>query len=246
MGLAYAARSQNLPTVYIPHGHIPEGPPTLDFDLNLLDGPALRTVYEEMGPIQGAVVFKGAEGQYRPMNTTGLQDAGNLTLGIFMSLIVDWPRFARLLRGLQEHVQPKRILLRLHPNKVVRDPATQEALRGIPSLEVSEGTEILLKDAEQCDLVVAGNTSCHLTLLKYGVPTVYLHGMDAVPHDFYRFIQHRIIPAIQEPDALSISAVRDFYEAPDWRERFRFFDPSYAADQAALDRDVGRAIHDLL
>ena len=243
------ARERGLKTLYITHGHIPDGPPPLDVDLAIVDGPAVLRVYDDSLGRRGAVVFKGAEGQARPMATAGLRAGRPLVLGLFMSLIVDWDRFAPLLGALRQHLSPARIILRLHPNEVIRDPRAVQALAsqaalGPGEVELSRGERILTEDAARCDLVIAGNSSAHLTLLRFGVPTLYLPGLDLVPHDFYRFLACRIVAQADSPDQIDLAAVAAFYEDPAWADRFRDFDAGYGVE--GLDGQVRAAILDLL
>lgn len=240
MAAAEAARAAGLRTVYITHGHIPDGPPELDFDLSIVDGPAVLRVYDDSQGRRGAVAFKGAEGRHRPLDLRGLRADDGLQLGIFMSLIVDWDAFEPLLERLRRVLQPRSILLRLHPNETIRDPAALDRIRRHDGVEVSLGETVLTDDAARCDLVIAGNSSAHLTLLKYGVPTVSLAGMDLVPHDFYRFVQCRIHPHLDRVEDLDPAAIADFYDDPDWADRFREFDASYP------DRDLDGAVRQAL
>jgi hypothetical protein len=235
MGLCAAARRQAMSTLYVTHGHIPDGPPLLDFDLSILDGPAVLRVYEESGPVSGAVVFKGAEGRYRPMRTAGLLRSP-IRVGVFLSLIADWPRLARLFAEIERVLQPGRVVLRFHPNEMVRPRDALARVGRHPNVEVSYGERVLLDDAERCDLVIAANSSCHLTLLKFGVPTVHLRGLDAVPDDFYRFLRHRIVFGCAGVRDLDLPRVAAFYDEPDWARRFAFFDASYP------DEDRGPAV----
>lgn len=244
MGAASAAREAGLRTVYVTHGHIPDGPPPLDFDLSIVDGPAVLRVYDESQGRRGAVAFKGAEGEERPMDTRGLRADRPLVLGLFMSLIVDWAAFAPLFRRLRERLRPARIVLRLHPNEVIRDPRALSALDLDETVELSGGERVLTDDAARCDLVIAGNSSAHLTLLRYGVPTVYLPGLDLVPHDFYRFLWHRIVAEAAGPGAIDRTALAAFYEDPDWARRFRDFDAGYG--NPAVDEGVRQALQALL
>lgn len=239
MGAAWAARRHGLKTVYVTHGHIPDGPPYLDFDLSIVDGPAVLDVYDSSRGRRGQVVFKGAEGDFRPLTTQPLRAERGITLGVFMSLIVDWASFAPLLARLKAHLQPETIILRLHPNEVIRDPKALEHV-DLEGVEVSYGDTVLTEDAARCDLVIAGNSSCHLTLLRFGVPTAYVPGLDIVPHDFYRFLKRRVVPEFTTPEAIEPSAVADFFEEQGWAARFRAFDAGY--DGPALGPDVGRAL----
>jgi len=244
MGLAFAASSLGLRTIYITHGHLPEGPPRLLFDLSILDGPAVVEVYERSCGLEGQVVFKGAEGTYRALDLGGLSRA-NPTVGVFMSLITDWERFETLVQQLYTRLNPARIIVRLHPNKVVRDQAAVERLKLLKFIELSTADTVLTDDAERCDVVVAGNSSCHLTTLKFGVPTLFVPGLDAVPHDFYKFLERRIVPEFGAAEAVDLAAVSEFYKDPGWADRFASFDASYP-DKTGLDADVAAAVKALL
>ena len=232
LGLTAAARRHGRRTIYVTHGHVPDGPPPLTSDLAIFDGPAMLETYRESGPVAGAVVFKGAEGERRPMNTAALRRA-RPSVGVFLSLIHDWPRLGRLFAEVQRGLRPERVLLRFHPNELVRPPDAMRHLGRWDNVTVSYGESLLLDDASRCDLVIAGNSSCHLTLLKYGVPTAYLRDLDAVPHDFYRFLRHRIVPDCATVAALDPARIADFYDcllytSPSPRDRTRSRMPSSA------------------
>ncbi len=226
MALWAAARSAGRKVVYVTHGHLPEDPPLADFDLTLLDGPACADVYERSHGIRGQVVFRGSEGTYRPLDLEGLaKDAP--TVGVFMSLITDWPTFAALLPRIRDALNAKEIVLRMHPNKAIRDPNAMDAIAGLEGITVSDGERVLLEDAARCDLVVAGSSSCHLTVLKHGVPTAYVNGLDLCPHDFYRFLEDRIVPGFDTPEALNRDTIRALYSDASWEERFARYDAAY-------------------
>lgn len=240
MGAIAAARARGLKVAYITHGHLPEGPPPLDVDLALVDGPALEDVYRRAGPLRGRVVYKGAEGAYRPLQRQGLRRQRPI-VGVFMSILVDWRRAYAVLERLRVALRPERIVLRFHPNTVIRDPASRRLLPRWPELQVSDGATILTDDAEPCDLVLAGSSSCHLTLLRFGVPTAVVRGLDTMPHDFYRFIESGIVPELSA-DAPDLSGLAAFYDAPGWAARFRRFDATYPTTPGALPDDPAPAI----
>jgi hypothetical protein len=246
MALVAAARECAIPAAYVAHGHIPEGPPRLWYDLSFLDGPATLGVYERSQGYEGKIVFRGAEGEFRPMRLKPLEAKRPLRVGVFASLIVDWARFARILRNMHSTLQPERVLVRLHPNQVIRDPAVPRWLGVFPWVELSGGEQVLTCDASKVDLVIAGNTSAHLTVLKFGIPSVYLPGLDSVPHDFYRFLEKRIVPELTGVEMLSPQEIAAFYRDPSWARRFAEFDASYGRRAADLDADVRSALSRLL
>jgi hypothetical protein len=102
------------------------------------------------------------------------------------------------------------------------------------------GEKVLLQDAKLCDVVLAGNSSCHLSLLRYGVPTFYVAGLDQVPHDFYRFLELGIVPAFDKVEAVDLPKLATFYGDPQWSERFTFFDAGYPGKDLSVR--VGDAV----
>jgi hypothetical protein len=244
MALVHAARRLGRRTCFVTHGHVAAGPPPLDFDLSLLDGPVVREVYERAGAIRAAVVFKGSEGRVRPMDTSRLR-GGVRTLGVVLSILVDWPRVGALLDRLRADLSPERIVLRLHPNRTMLDPqwARHVSLAGV---RVSRGERPLTEDAEACDLVVAGNTSAHLTVLKLGVPTAYLPALDDVGADYYDFVNERIVAPIADDGSIDVGAIARFYDDPGWAPRFARFDAGYPDRQEACDRAVLEGLRALL
>ncbi|MGE3636728.1 MAG: hypothetical protein AB7P00_42895, partial [Sandaracinaceae bacterium] len=246
MALVAAARERAIPTAYVAHGHIPEGPPRLWYDLSFVDGKETLGVYERSRGYEGRVVFRGAEGEYRPMMLEALERGRPLRVGVFASLIVDWTRFVGVVRAIHDAVAPSRLLVRLHPNPVIRDPSAERRLAALPYVEVSRGESVLTRDAASVDLVIAGNTSAHLSVLKHGVPSVYLPGLDLVPHDFYRFLERRIVPEVAAADALAPRDLAAFFRDPDWARRFAQFDAGYGRSSAELDAEVARAMRALL
>jgi hypothetical protein len=246
MALVAAARELEIPAAYVAHGHIPEGPPRLWYDLSILDGRATRDVYERSQGYDGKVVFRGAEGESRPMDLGALDSGRPLRIGIFASLIVDWERFAGILGQVQKALAPAHVLVRLHPNQVIRDRRAKQWIGSWDNLEVSDGENVLVGDAARCDLVLAGNTSAHLSVLKFGVPSVYVPGLDIVPHDFYGLLAGRVVPEVATIEALSPAKLAAFFREPDWASRFAEYDASHGRDPAELDAEVVAAFRELI
>jgi len=243
MALVFAARTHGMKTMYITHGHLPEGPPVLDFDLSILDGPALLDVYRAVGPVEGNVVFKGSEGSFRPMDCSGLRREKPV-IGLFTSLVMDWKRFKTIVQQVRDVLRPDTIVVRFHPNQLVREDAAIRWANAQPDVEVSLGERVLLDDAARCDAVLVGNSSCHLTVLRYGVPSFYVGGLDKVPHDFYRFLALGIVPAYDQVSEGMLQDVSRFYEDPAWVQRFAHFDHGYpGTDQGPA---VRTAVEELL
>lgn len=240
------AREAGLRVAFVNHGHIPaDGMPPLDVDLAILDGEALLDVYRTAGPVTADVVFRGSEGSYRPMRTDGLR-GGAPTVGIFASLLVDWARLGGMLPALRTALGAARFVLRLHPNQAIRDPDWRRHVPLQPDDVVSEGDRVLLDDAARCDLVIAGNSSCHLSVLKHGVPALYLPGLDDVPHDFYRMLELGILASAESPADADPAAIAAFYEDEAWADRFTHFDAAYPGRDAELAARAADALRGLV
>ncbi|MDX6771081.1 MAG: hypothetical protein SF051_16235 [Elusimicrobiota bacterium] len=244
MGYAFAARRSGIKSLYINHGHIPEGPPRLVCDISLLDGNALADLYKRAGPPAGRIFFKGVEGEFRALNLDAL-DEREPVIGVFLSLVTDAEKLLRVIEDITRRFDPKKIVLRPHPNEVIRNHRLIGALRENPRIEVSPASAVAIEDLKKCHFIFAASCSVHLTALRFGVPTIHVDGLDAVPHDFYPFVSRGIVPYFRSVDDVDLDAVKKFYQG-DWSERFRYFDESYGQDAASfrqrLVEEVGRCL----
>lgn len=244
LGVVGAAEALGRRTCFVTHGFVAESPPPLAFDLSILDGPAVRDVYARAGEIRGRVVFRGVEGRARPLRTGALR-RGVGTLGVFLSILFDAGALARHLETLRARLAPERMLLRLHPNRAMRDPAWARGidLRGVV---VSDGARSIAEDCDACDLVAAGSSSAHLSALKLGVPTIYVPGLDEVPDDYYGFVARGVVPRLAPGEPLDGARLAQFYEAPAWGGAFASFDAAYPDRQDECDDEVRRALRSLV
>lgn len=243
LALVCAARELGKKTCFVTHGHVADGPPPLDFDLSLLDGPAVREVYARAGPIRGRVAFKGSEGFVRRMDPSRVR-RGVRTLGVFLSILVDWRRVSEVLARLRAELRPERVVLRLHPNREMRHSGWAGPL-DLGGVRVSDGDRTLVADAEACDLVAAGNSSAHLSVLKLGVPTLYVPELDELEPDYYRFVAEGIV-APKPTGPLDLEQIATFYEGPGWMARFARFDAGYPDSQARCDNEVATELRRLV
>jgi hypothetical protein len=243
VALMAAAREEGIAVVYINHGHLPAEVPPLDVDLAIFDGEALHDLYRRVGDCAAEVVYRGSEGRYRPMRTGGL--SGSPRIGVFCSLSVDWPVLGARIEELRRCLRARSLLIRLHPNRAMRDPAWRKHLRLRAGDEVSDGGTVLLEDAAACDLVVVGNSSSHLSVLKHGVPSLQVPGLDLIPHDQYGFVRDRIVLWTDSGDLPTAAQIASFYDDPDWGRRFARYDAAYPGrDEECADR-VGAALRHL-
>lgn len=244
MGITWSAKSLGIKTLYINHGHIPEGPPRLFFDYSFLDGPGLKAVYDRSGEALGKVIYKGSEGQYRSLNLEGLNKKGP-KIGIFLSLITDWDKIFKLTEEIKEKFKPSILILRLHPNKVIRNNPMVDKIKSRPLIKVSYAETCATDDLRECDFVIVGNASVHLTSLKFGVPTIHVRDIDDVEHDFYLFIKNRIHPFYEKVEDINLEEVQNFYKG-DWEERFSYFDSNYKKSPLESEQNIKQVFREVL
>ena len=105
------------------------------------------------------------------------------------------------------------------------------------NIEISVEGRPIEEDLESCDLVVAGNSNSHLQILKYGVPSVYLSGLDRVTEDLYGFVEGGILYELSNPEDLDLKNLSNFY-GQEWKETFSKFDGSYDLKQTDVVKNV--------
>ncbi len=238
----WAARKYHVPSIYIPHGQVSPNPPKLMFDLSLLDGEALKKTFEDFAPISGKVIYKGADGEFFPLRFEGLHE--KMRVGVFLSIIYDVSDLEKIIRDISRILRPDQILLRLHPNESVAHGAIVEKVRDLCEVKISRNNE-LSKDIADCDLIVCGNSGTHLECLRQGVPTVQVSGLDLLPHDTRKFIQHAIVPFYTNVGDINLPDLKKFY-SEDWPQRMRYFDHYYGVSREAVMSELRTRISEWL
>jgi hypothetical protein len=242
LGFACAARSLGIKTLYIQHAHITHDLPYLRFDLAILDGQCALNIYKEEGNLGSTeIVYRGLEGEERVMNTSPLKGEDGLTVGLFVNVFLDEKLF-EIMNTLIDNPRIHKLIVREHPAFPL-DLAPNQIPEGV----TLTGRETSLwEDAKQCHLVIGGNSSFHLSVLKYGIPTVFYDDLDFVRYDDYSFIKYDILYEIKELEELDFTKVAKYYEQPKWAQRFQYFDAGYSRKESELATEVRSAIEKLL
>ena len=229
MGITFAAKSLEINTVYINHGHIPENPPRLIFDHNILDGQALLDTYKRTNNTHSNVIFKGIEGEFSKMEE--ITKNKSLRVGVFLSLVTDWDSLLKLVTRLSLDKENSQILVRLHPNLIIREIKYVKSLKLIEKVKVSLSETIASDDLNNIDYLIAGNSSVHLTSLKIGVPSIYFDKIDLVPYDFYLFSKLGLVLEMNEMKKVSISELNQFYNSEEWIKVYKYFEGLNPSDK---------------
>ena len=236
LGFAEAARGLDIKTIYIQHAYITDDFPPLRFNLALLDGQCARDIYAAQGASQTSIVFRGLEGEERSMKTDVLIQGTPLTVGLFLNVFYE-EKLKNILMSLENHPGIQRIIVRAHPAY----PVNLSFLE-CPKVELSSREKTLWEDADACDVVIGGNSSFHLSVLKYGVPTLYYNDLDYVDYDDYNFVKNNICYEITSIRDLNFQKAAEFYADPDWKKRFSYLDAGYGRDQEKINAETRSAI----
>jgi hypothetical protein len=239
--LTCAAASLGIARIYMPHA-LPSystltGRTLLDYEYYIFDSKAMHDRFANKGALGGQVIYRGIRGESRPLQT-GRLDRPRLRFGIVLSGLTNLEVLGRTIAGLKRF-SPERILIRGHP-VTFANPDFSAIRQKNPEVVISSNTT-LLQDADSCDLVIGGNTTAFLEILKYGIPAVYLSALDYQPDDYNGFVQDKLLLAIRSADALDPQAIKMFFTSA-WEERLAYFDAAHSRDNVSLKQDVRRAL----
>jgi hypothetical protein len=244
LGFASAARALDVPTVFISHAYPTPLSPQLDFSLSILEGEAEMRARARKGPIKGAVVLAGLEGDSAPLDTRRFENAEPV-IGIFTPKGVSWPTLAAIIADCREHFRARQLLVRWHPSMIER-PRLGHVLEDLSGVVETSRGACLQDVARQCDWVIADeNSGVHLPVLKLGIPTVAVRNLGLYPKsrsDLYGFAANRIIfPPVCSIREARADALAAFFTR-EWADRFEQYDAAYLRAQKSVGNEVRSAI----
>lgn len=244
VGFAAAAQALGVPRIFVSHAYPTPFAPALDFDLSILEGEAAVRARTRKGPIKGAVVFSGVEGDSEVLDVGRFARSAPV-IGIFAPKALSWTTLAEVVTDCRTLFGATRIVIRWHPSRL--DPARHlQKLGDVRDVEESPMGASLTDVARRCDWVIADqNSNVHLPVLKLGIPTIAIKQLGLYPEsraDMYGFAAARVVfPPVQSLKDLRREALADFF-GEGWAERFREFDASYLRAEVDVRADVSRAI----
>ena len=239
-----AAEALGLPTIFLSHAITTPVSPRLRFTLSILEGEAALERYQAKGPVTGDVLFCGAEGTSKPMDTEKLVGM-HPVIGIFAPKVICWPQFVSLVEDCRSQFNPERILIRWHPNMLGKSKLSSE-LDNTGDVVETDSTLSLHEVASQCDWVIADeNSNVNLGVLKAGIPILPMKEFSVLPEsrsDLYGFVENAVIPKpISTVRGVSLEQLAQFYSR-DWAERFGRYDASYTESAELLTEQARTAI----
>lgn len=247
VGFVAAARASATPQVFVSHAYPTPFSPPLDFSLSILEGQAAVRARQRWGPIKGAVLLAGVEGD------SGVMDPCRLVrpkpvIGIFTPKAVSRPTLRSIVEDCRAQYKPSRIVIRWHPSMLAL-PRLTHWLRDQSDIVESDRTARLQDVARECDWVIADeNSNVHLPILKLGIPTLAVKRLGPYPEnrsDMYGLAAGGIVyPAVTSVREVRADDVMAFFSG-DWATRFERYDASYLRSVESISDDARRAIDEL-
>jgi hypothetical protein len=248
VGFIAAARARGIPRVFVAHAYPTPFSPPLDFTLSILEGQQAANARRLKGPITGAVLLAGMEGESAQLDPRRIERP-NPVIGIFPPKALSWTTLAAIVDDCRAHFQARQIVIRWHPS-MLESPHLGHRIADKSGIVEYPGAAPFHEVAGQCDWVIAAeNSNVHLPLLKLGIPTVAVKGLGLYPRsrsDLYGFIEHGVVfPPVDSIRDVRAEEVAAFF-SDCWITRFKEYDASYLLPPGAIEDDVRRAIQELL
>lgn len=239
-----AARALAIPQVFISHAYPTPFSPPLDFSLSILEGEAEVDARRRKGPIAGAVLLAGIDGDSAPLDPRRFGRT-NPVIGIFPPKALSWPTLAAIIADCRDHFHARRVVIRWHPS-MIEASRLDDVLDDRSGIIESPGTASLAEVAQRCDWVIAAeNSNVHLPVLKLGIPTIAVRHLGVYPDsrsDLYGFIAAGVVfPPVASIRDVQADALAAFFSAC-WRDRFAQYDASYLRPRDAVGSAVRCAI----
>ncbi len=165
-----AAKSLNVPTIYIQHASVTPYFPPLDFDLSLLEGQATLDRYAQNGEVKGEVRFIGMP-KFDPYVSLRNTQTQVQRVGICCNKLDETADVEVLVAYLKSQLPQLTFTFRPHPADE-RNFSMPEGV--LHSTKAEKAFDFL----QQQDLIIAGNTSIHLEAVLLNVLSVYYEFSD--------------------------------------------------------------------
>ncbi len=248
VALKIAARTCGVPSIFASHAYTTPVSPALRFDLSILEGQAALASFQAKGPIRGAVVFRGIDGDSVPLDPRRFERTAP-TIGIFAPKAVRWDAFNRIITDCQQRFPGCKVLIRWHPNMLGGQKLGE--LRGRADVIETPASATVGEIIGQCDWGIADeNSNVVLDMLKRGVPVLAVQNLTMLPPertDLYGFLSNSILmPPVASLATLDVPGAMAFYGSSSWAERFAAYDASYLRDLAEVKQTIRDAVARLL
>jgi hypothetical protein len=181
-----AAKTLNIPTIYIQHASVTPYFPPLDFDLNLLEGQATLDQYASNGPVSGESKFVGMP-KFDPYTNCRNTSGKVKNIGVCSNMMDETKVVEAFLSFLSQALPEVTLTFRPHP----ADPTNFKIPKDIKRSTKEEPVFDFLQNQ---DLIIAGNTSIHLEAVLLNVVSIYYEytPFKADIRDMYRYCKNEL------------------------------------------------------
>jgi hypothetical protein len=189
-------------TVYLQHGNVSKAFPKLNFHVALLDGQHAVETYEacvENAPSIGAHSISGRVekiGNGRVSRSSRVVKTGLSSVGVLTNSAADPWKINLLVEKLSLNYDVK---IRTHPAERSSKYAKCELNKG-KNVRLLPGRSMSLEEfCNNCDIVLAGNTSAIVDCLLSGVAVIFVRDIDKLK-DYYGYESLDLVPALSSKD----------------------------------------------
>jgi hypothetical protein len=244
MGFTLAARTLGIPQIFVAHAYPTAISPPLDFSVSILEGEAAVESRRRKGPIKGAIILAGVEGESQAMDGTRLTRP-HPVIGIFPPKAISWSTLAAIVHDSRHRHRARQIVIRWHPN-MLETPRLAELFDDATDIVETPRGGTVQDAARLCDWVVGDeNSNVHLPVMKMGIPTVAVRRLGVYSDtrsDQYGFVADRIVfPPVDNLGDLDMPCLADFFGSC-WSTRFARYDAAYFRSQDEVGAEVRMAI----
>jgi hypothetical protein len=232
------------PTIYVNHSLINyhNKVPKLEVDLACLYGEHVFNAFKHHDAIDcKEVLFIGLLGQ----TSTLLPSNSACSLekvGIFLTASTNEDNFKNLLETLNANSFIKQIIIRPHPLKSIRTNLAK--FQNLKKVLIEE-SGIAEETAKLCDLIIAGNSSVYVEVLKCGKPSVYWNKLDFIGYDFYHLLKNQIVYELTDIKKIDIESIASFYNE-NWAKRFEKVDFLFRKKEEEINKTLLSSFNRLL
>lgn len=186
--LMLAAKTTNIPSIYVQHAAVSDIFPPLSFDLSLLDGQASHDIYAKLGNISGKVSLIGI-GKFDAYYHLRNKNEQVKSLVVAFNALDSIDLIADLIQKIRTTFPTLQVYVRPHP----RDKRDLQQLKDLGvniSLSHIENTFDFL---QKVDMLICQNSGIHLDATTMNVVSVYYHLNPAGIYDYYGFVKNGMI-----------------------------------------------------
>ena len=187
--LLLAAKSLNIPTIYLQHASITEYFPPLEFDLSLLEGKDTLSKYKKIGNIPGRIELIGMPkfDKFIPYRNF---EKNIKNIGISIGLGDDLLKVEELLEKIKNYFPQIRLSIRPHPG----ESRNIEGLKKLTNYYSDSKKEHVFSFLQKIDINIAANTSTHLEAVLMNIPSLfYPFEENKERYDDYSYVKNKLV-----------------------------------------------------